>query len=253
MCHRGPNGGHPWLGVRKTGDTTRPGKGENESVTSLLRAALAPIALAIAIALFACGRAEAAGGNYVFQGGTPAQQSQVRQALNASSFDWNLVPGQITIVISPTPTSEAVPGKVFLDPRLLDSGEFAWGVVQHEYAHQVDFALLNDATRARLNSALGGNVWCYADSATQLMHEQYGCERFASTLAWAYWQSPSNCMKPSAVAGESAGMSPAAFRALLTSVLGAGPEVQAPSSTAKAFAPPTTITRKSVSTKHSAR
>ena len=68
----------------------------------------------------------------------------------------------------PTTSSEAVPGKIFLDPGLLDSGEFAWGVVQHEYAHLVDFALLNDATRARLDGALGGSVWCYADSATPL-------------------------------------------------------------------------------------
>ena len=50
---------------------------------------------------------------------------------------------------------------------------------------------------------------------------EYGCERFASTLAWAYWQSPDNCMQPSEVAdAESAAMAPAAFRALMTSLLG---------------------------------
>jgi hypothetical protein len=41
-----------------------------------------------------------------------------------------------------------------------------------------------------------------------LQHNQYGCERFASTLAWAYWQSPQNCMNPAAIDGESRGMAP---------------------------------------------
>jgi hypothetical protein len=222
-------------------------------MTARVRSALVPVVLGLTVLLFSCGRAQAAGGNYVFQGGTAAEQSQVRQALNASSFNWDLVPGTVTIVIGPTASSEAVPGKIILDPGLLDSGEFAWGVVQHEYAHLVDFALLNDAARARLDSALGGSVWCYADSATPLLHNQYGCERFASTLAWAYWQSTANCMKPQAVAGESAGMAPAAFHALLTSVLGAGAEGQAtPSGSEKGFAPPTTVKVKSVS-KRSAR
>ena len=202
--------------------------------------------LGLAVLLFSCGRAQAAGGNYVFQGGTAAEQSQVRQALNASSFNWGLVPGMVTIVIGPTATSEAVPGKIFLDPGLLDSGAFAWGVVQHEYAHLVDFALLNDAARARLDSALGGSVWCYADSATPLMHNQYGCERFASTLAWAYWQSPENCMKPAAVSGESGGMAPAAFRALLASLLGSAAEDQAaPTTTAGAIGYAPTVLVKS--------
>ena len=196
---------------------------------------------------FGTARAEAAGGNYVFDGGTPAEQSQVRQALNASSFNWSVVPGQITIVITPTPTSEAIPGKIFLDPGLLDSGDFSWGVVQHEYAHQVDFALFNDPIHAQLNTALGGTTWCYGD-APALQHNQYGCERFASTLAWAYWQSPDNCMKPSAVSGESAGMAPAAFRALMTSLLGSANQSQAApaASTTQtvAYAPPATIKAK---------
>jgi hypothetical protein len=194
-------------------------------MTRLLRSLVAALALAVAALAIGTARAEAAGGNYVFQGGTPAEQSQVRQALAASSFNWSVVPGQITIEIAPTPASEAIPGKIFLDPDLLDSGEFSWGVVQHEYAHQVDFALFNDTIHAQLNTLLGGTAWCYGD-ASVLQHNQYGCERFASTLAWAYWQSPQNCMKPSAVSGESAAMAPAAFRALMTSLLGAGTQSQ---------------------------
>jgi hypothetical protein len=208
-----------------------------------LRSLATVLVLTLGGFVFTTGRAEAAGGNYVFQGGTAAEQSQVRQALNASSFNWSVVPGQVTIVITPTPTSEAVPGTIYLDPGLLDSGEFSWGVVQHEYAHQVDFALFDAAVHARLNAALGGTVWCYADSATPLQHNQYGCERFASTVAWAYWQSPENCMKPAAISGESGGMSPAAFKALMTSLLGAGVELHAApaySTREIAYAPPTT-------------
>ena len=186
---------------------------------------------ALAAFVLATGRAQAAGGNYVFDGGTAYEQQQVRLALGASTFNWSVVPGQIVIHITPAPTSEAVPGAIYLDPGLLDTGEFAWGVVQHEYAHEVDFALLNDAAHAQLQNALGSTAWCYADSATPLQHNQYGCERFASTVAWAYWPSPNNCMKPAAVQGESGGMAPAAFRALVATILGSATQgaVTAPS------------------------
>jgi hypothetical protein len=206
----------------------------------LLRRLILSVVSALAATLIFSGVALATGGNYVFQGGTPSEQQTVRDALATSSFNWSIVPGPVTIAITPTPTSEAVPGKIFLDPGLLDSGEFSWGVVQHEYAHQVDFALFNDAIHAQLNTALGGTAWCYADSPTPLMHNQYGCERFASTLAWAYWQSPYNCMKPAAVSGESAGMAPAAFRALMASLLGTtagGPTTASTARDAHGFAP----------------
>jgi len=175
---------------------------------------------AVAAALAASGSALAAGGNYVFNGGTPSEQQQVRLALNASSFNWSLVTEQITIDIDPSVTrDQAIPGEIFLDPNLLDSGEFSWGVVQNEYANEVDFYLLTDAQDAIFNAALGGTVWCYADQAG-LQLAQYSCERFASTLAWSYWQSPENCIQPAYVGAEAAGMAPAAFRALVTSQLG---------------------------------
>jgi hypothetical protein len=182
------------------------------------RSVRAALFIASIAALWASGTALAAGGDYVFQGGTPYQQQQVRQALQASSFNWSIVPSQITITIGGTP-SQALPGQIWLDATLLDAGEFSWGVVQHEYAHQVDFALLDDANHAKLNTLLGGTTWCY-DGGLLLQHNQYGCERFASTLAWAYWPSPDNCMKPSQIAGESGAIAPAAFRNLLSNVLG---------------------------------
>ena len=39
-------------------------------------------------------------------------------------------------------------------------------------------------------------------------------------LAWSYWSSPQNCIQPAYVGAVAAGMTPAAFRALLTSQLG---------------------------------
>jgi hypothetical protein len=170
-------------------------------------------------ALVAPGLAQAGGGTYVFDGGTAKERSAVHSALEASSFDWSLVPATITIHIKQGIPSEATRGNIWIDSDLLASGRFAWGVVQHEYAHQVDYFLLDDAKRAQLLAALGGSDWCGAVAG--LDHAAYGCERWASTLAWAYWQSPDNSMRPTAAGDESAAMAPAKFRALLANLLGA--------------------------------
>jgi hypothetical protein len=175
------------------------------------------IAAVAVVALAFCGGARAAGGDYVFAGGTTAQQAQVRAALDASAFDWSMVPAEITIHIGPNLPSESTRGELWLDSNLLGAGMFAYGVVQHEYAHEVDFFLLDDARRAQLQTALGGTDWCGSGGA----HDSHGCERFASTLAWAYWPSSSNCMKPQSSTDESAAMAPAAFRALLAQLIGA--------------------------------
>jgi hypothetical protein len=177
--------------------------------------------LAAATLAFA-GGAKAAGGNYVFDGGSAAEQQQVRAGLNASTFNWSLVPAQITIHIQRgIDTSHSVPGQIWLDADLLDSGRFAWGVVQMEYAHQVHFLLLNDQQRAYLTTALGAKAWCWERAG--LSHGDNGCERFSATLAWAYWPSKDNAMLPSSPADESAAMAPARFRALVSQLLAAEP------------------------------
>jgi hypothetical protein len=177
--------------------------------------------------------ASAAGGNYVFAGGTANQQTQVKLALNASAFDWSLVPQQIVIHIVPAFDSQATAGNIWLDPRLLDAGMFSWGVVQHEYAHQVDFFLLDDAKRQLLNVQLGGSDWCYG--LPGLGHDKYGCERFASTLAWAYWPNAQNSMKPVNAKDESAAMAPTKFRQLMGIMIGAPTTL--PLAKVTAFAP----------------
>jgi len=162
--------------------------------------------------------AGARGGNYVVNGGTKFERAQIQKALTVSTFNWSLVPGPVTVTIQRNiPSSYAQPGLIVLDADLLDAGEFSWGVVQHEYAHQVDFALLNDSERACLLAKLGGNSWSGDES--QVAHGSLGDERFASTLAWAYWPSSQNIMRPAGPNDEAAAMKPAAFRATISALL----------------------------------
>jgi hypothetical protein len=112
--------------------------------------------------------------------------------------------------------SHAIPGEIVLDADLLNAGTFSWGVIQHEFAHQVDFLLLDDADRARLQAILGSSSWWPSDG---LAHDQLGCERFASTLAWAYWPSPASVMRPVSRSDKAGSVPPAAFRALLDSIV----------------------------------
>ena len=163
------------------------------------------------------GTAFARGGDYVFDGGTPAQRAQVRAALEASAFDWNAVGARVTVHVRSDIVSQATPGHIWLDANLLDSGRFAWAIVQDEYAHQVDYFRFDDATRRRLLSHLGGRDWCYGVAG--LRHSEYGCERFASTLVWSYWPSRHNAYRPTSPNDESAAMAPARFRALMSALL----------------------------------
>jgi hypothetical protein len=176
----------------------------------------------------------AGGGSYAFAGGSATEQATVHAALDGSSFDWSLIPQTITVHVGAYGDSYSTYGNVFLDATLLDSGRFSWGVVQHEFAHQVDFFLLDDAKRALLQQQLGGMDWCY--TITGLAHAQHGCERFASELAWAYWPSADNSMRPSATNDEAGAMPVAAFRALLAELLGI-PSVAAAPASVKAYAP----------------
>jgi hypothetical protein len=175
--------------------------------------------LTILCALALVPTAAAAGGNYTIAGGSATQRGQVRAALDASAFDWGLVPAPVTVHVARGGSSYSTPGHVWLDADLLDAGIFSWATVQDEYAHQLDFFLFDDATRARLTGLLGGKAWCH--EVPGLRHDQYGCERFASTLVWAYWPSSSNAYRPASAKDESAAMAPAAFRALMARLIGA--------------------------------
>jgi hypothetical protein len=112
-------------------------------------------------------------------------------------------------------SSAASPNQIWLDADLLDAGTFSWGVVQHEYAHQVDFALLTPDTRAELHAVLGGSAWCSAGEG----HASLDCESFADLVAWSYWQSADNVMKPQSATDEGGQVSPATFRSVLAAIL----------------------------------
>lgn len=171
-----------------------------------------------AAALVLPASALAGGGNYAFEGAKPAERSTVRAALNASSFDWGIVSQHVTIHVGAYGVSHSTPGDIWLDRGLLGSGRFAWATIMDEYAHQVDFHVLDARGRAVLQEKLGGSAWCYESAG--LSHGANGCERFASMVAWAYWPSKHNAYRPASPADESASMRPAEFRALLSSLIG---------------------------------
>ncbi|MEO5574692.1 MAG: hypothetical protein ABIR67_00555 [Gaiellaceae bacterium] len=161
----------------------------------------------------------AGGGNYAFEGATPTERSTVRAALNASAFDWSIVPQRVTIHVGQVGASHATPGHVWLDRRLLAAGRFAWATVMDEYAHQVDFLVLEPLHRSILQHRLGASAWCYETAG--LHHGAYGCERFSSMVAWAYWPSKESSYRPESPVDESAAMPAREFRLLLSSLVGA--------------------------------
>jgi hypothetical protein len=181
----------------------------------MLRRLAAVIAAAVVLPV----SAQAAGGDYVFDGATPRERSTVRAALNASSFDWSVVPNQVTVHVGRYGVSRSTPGNIWLDRGLLASGRFAWATVMDEYAHQVDFFVLDPAHRALLQERLGGAAWCY--ELPGLGHSANGCERFASMVAWAYWPTSQNSYRPESKADESAAMPATEFRLLLAALVGA--------------------------------
>jgi hypothetical protein len=93
-----------------------------------------PPLVAVALLALATGGvvqpALARGGSYTFSGGTAREQATVRSALEVSSFDWSLLPRPVTVHIARGGDSYATDGNVYLDPSLLDSGQFSWGIVQ---------------------------------------------------------------------------------------------------------------------------
>jgi hypothetical protein len=183
---------------------------------SLVVALLAALAASAAVA----SPALASGGDYSIAGGTRFEQAQVHEALAISTFDWYVVETDVTIhIVRGLPQSYSIPGQIWLDAGLLDSGTFSWGVVQMEYGQQVQYSTLDPAMQAVLTGALGGSQWCYENPSVPMPLN--ACERFAATLAWAYWPSGVNSMKPAGVHDVSGSMAPAAFRTLLAHMIAA--------------------------------
>jgi hypothetical protein len=147
----------------------------------------------VAVLLYAA-PARAAGGDYVFDGGGPNARAEVKAALDASRFPWDVVPVEITIHIRRDIAPHATPGDIWLPRGLLRAGKFAWGIVQHEYAHQVGYFLVGLDERFRLIRRLRGRAWCHERPG--IPHHAHACERFAHILTWAYWPSRHNVARP---------------------------------------------------------
>lgn len=176
-------------------------------------------ALAIpAAALAFAAQASAAGGRYTIVGGTEEQRAQVRMALEVSTFDWNIVRERIVVHVTRGTATASTAGHMWIGSAVLDLGEFSWGIVQREFARQVDELAFDDHVRAELLRRLGGKAWC--GGVEGVPRSAYGCERFAATLAWAYWPSPHNVLRPTNRSDASAAMPAARFRALLERLLG---------------------------------
>lgn len=188
----------------------------------ILQISLVFAALALAPAAFA------SGGHYVFDGGSQAEQGQVTAALNASAFPWDIVPGPVVVHIGRGVPSHAAPDQIWLDADLLDAGRFAWGVVQHEYAHEVDFAVLTPAMRTQLHALLNGTAWSGAEG-----HSSLDSERFADLVSWAYWPSLDNVLRPQNAQDEGGQVTPAVFRAALAALIpNVAPDAQVTRTTA---------------------
>jgi hypothetical protein len=159
----------------------------------MLSLSLAALAGALALA----GTAQARGGDYVIVGGSEEAAAQVRAALDASAFDWDVV-GPVTIEITRCGCAGAQPGRIVLDEATLTSSPFgpryAWGIVQHEFAHQLDFLVLGASERRELRRQLGGSAWCHEVPGRP--HDENTCERFATAVAWAFWPSRENVQRP---------------------------------------------------------
>jgi hypothetical protein len=176
------------------------------------------IVILLGLLLLLPAQALAGGGNYGFEGASRAERSTVRAALNASSFDWGIVPDRITIHVGAYGVSRSTPRHIWLDRGLLAAGRFAWGTVMDEYAHQVDFLVLGEPHREVLQERLQASAWCYEREG--VAHSANGCERFASMVAWAYWPSKDNSYSPDSNVDESAAMPAPEFRRLLSTMVG---------------------------------
>jgi hypothetical protein len=158
----------------------------------------------------------------VIEGGSPETQETVRAALNASSFDFNRVPAQITIKISRCGCAGARPGVIVLDEAVLSDtslgSRYSSGIIQHEYAHQIDYFLFQKSDRAAVRRTLGGQDWCY--EVARLGHDEHGCERFADVFSWAFWPAKGNMLRAEAKA-IAPKMTPKKLRAFVNRLLAA--------------------------------
>ena len=156
-----------------------------------------------------------------FSSGSDAARAEVIAALDASAFDWSLIGRPVTVQIFDCGCAGSRPGVVVLDETMLASSPYGraytWGIVQHEFAHQVWWYALDEGRRIELQTVLGGADLCHEQPG--LPHDAHACELFASTLGWAYWPAAGNPMQIERAMGAHH------FRRLLSGMLGVSPRL----------------------------
>lgn len=183
------------------------------------------LAVASLAALALVPQASAYGGRYRIEGGTTYERQQVVQALDISGFNWSVVPWTVRITITTGTLTlggfdaggVSPPRHITLRADALDQGVRSWGLVQHEYAHQVDEARFNDSIRKRLTYTFLAKTWWWRPG---MSHSKAGAERFASTLAWTYWPSPDNILGARDEYEEARAMAPGPFKRLMRILVG---------------------------------
>jgi hypothetical protein len=179
------------------------------------------VLLVALVALALPGAAGAADVALEFSGGSDAARAEVLAALDASAFDWSLIGRPVTVQIYACGCAGSRPGVVVVDETMLAASPYGraytWGIVQHEFAHQVWWYALDDGRRSQFQTLLGGADLCYEQPG--LPHDAHACELFASTLGWAYWPVAGNPMQAEKVMGARQ------FRRLLSRMLGVSPRL----------------------------
>ncbi len=166
--------------------------------------------LCLLLALVFTPPALASGGHYTFSGGSSFDVRRYGQALRVSAFNWSLLEQVVTVRIAPGLASGAIPGRITPDAPTRQRRIFVACRAARVRASGGLLPARRCGARAVCREARGPDV---VSGRGRLPHGAYGCERFASTLAWAYW--PSAQMRPMSPGDESAAMKPARFRALL--------------------------------------
>ena len=155
------------------------------------------ILVAALFALLLPADAKASGGSYTFSGGSEAARTEVRNALDASAFDWSLVPQTISIQIVDCGCAGPVRGSSSSTRRCSS---------RRRTAAPIPGASSSTSTPTRS----GGSLWTMSSGRFSrtgwaaptfryerpgLSHDDHACERFASTLAWACWPVAGNPMQ----------------------------------------------------------
>ena len=178
------------------------------------------------------------------------QQATVRAALEVSSFDWSVLPARSSSTsrrsAAPTPRPATSTSTARCSTPAASRG------ASSSTSSHTRSTSSSSTTRSARRSTQRSAAATGATASPGLAHSAYGCERFASELAWAYWPSADNSMSPAATHGESGGDAGGAVPQRCSPRLLGVPTLATPIDT-KAFAPATKPAHAKAKRKHACR